>query len=275
MFKLSGNALPRISLLLATFSLAACGGGGSSDGGSDPAPDGGSGSGTEATAVEPGIFETTVTPGSGAPDQVARTLLSSSGEYAIFTNALSGTFGTLTFHSDDTFSGNGKNVFFDETWQSNDGSLEGSSISSEEITATFTADSSEPDNYSDIIGIRANGLSDLKVTMQDLYETFSLYDEDGETVTASVTINTSGTVNGSTADGCAISGDISIPDPAYNLFEGDLLFENCNDVDGVSSDQRDGNYRIIGYLLPRGDGIKRLVFAGTNGEVMSLFSGTN
>lgn len=275
MYKLSGNALSGFSLLFIALSLAACGGGSSSSDGGSGSSSSGSDPITGGTAVKPGIFVTTVTPGSGAPDQEALTLLSSSGKYVIFTtNTPTGTIGTLTFRNDDTFSDDdGTYVFFDETWQSFDGSLEGSAISSEEFTATFTADTAEPDVGSDITGIRFNELSDLPVTIQDLYATYSLPDS-----AMTVTIEPDGPdgkVTGSTNDGCVINGDISIPDPAYNIFEGNLLFENCPDAGVVSSNQRNGDYPIIGYLLLLSEGGKRLVFAGTNGEVMSLFNGTN
>lgn len=276
MFMLPGNVLPRFSLIFATLLLAACGGGGggggSSDGGGDPAPGGGGDPVTVAPSVNPGLFSSTITYASGALED-AFTLISSSGEYAIFsTDSQAGTFGTLTFRSDDTFSGNGTNVFLDGTWQSIDGSLEGSAINSEEFSATFAADTAGPEFGLDIVGFRENAVSDLRVTMQDLNGTYSMLA--GGTTT--VTISADGTVTGSDSTTCVINGAISIPDPAYNIFEGTLSFADCGNVDGgASSAQRNGDYPIVGFLQSVQTGDKQLVFAGTNGEVRSVFIGNN
>lgn len=279
MSELSKNALSGFSILLATLSLAACGGGGgssSSDDKNDSPTGGGSGQGSGSVAVEavlkPGIFVTTITEGDS--EQQALTLLSSSGRYAVYTNSLAGIFGTLTFRGDDTFSGGGKNVFLDETdnWQSIVGTLEGSATSStdSEFNAILTA---KPDINSELLGVRFDELSDLQVTMSELYGTYSLIDS-----SMSVTIEpdaSGGNITGSTRDGCVISGAVDIPDPNYNIFEANLLFEMCPDVSVASSNQRNGNYQTIGYLRPLGNGGKRLIFAGTNDDVITLFSGDN
>ncbi len=277
MFKPSGNALPRMSLLLATFSLAACGGGGggsSSDDGNNLEP------GT--TTVEPGVFEATVTYAAGGADS-AFTLLSSSGRYAtIVTSKQSpdGTFGTFTFANDDTVSGTGINVFLDgQTWDSDEGSLEGNVISSQEFMATFTA----PDSSSEITFVRDTQFSDLGITMEDLSGSYSMdrRTEDGEGgyssgVLTNVTIDSGGTVTGSDTvvgsdptKACVINGSVTIPDTAYNSFEGTLNLDNCSDIEGGATGlQRDGDYQIVGAYEPATNDI---VFAGTNGTVVALF----
>jgi hypothetical protein len=281
MFKPTASVFPRFSLFFAVISLAACGG--SSDGGSNPVQDVIGTPEAVATGIKPGVYSTTI---SGDSNPQALTLISSTGEYAVFADALAGTFGTLTFTGDETISGSATNVFFDRNWQSVDGSLQVSTINSEAFTAAFTAANAGPGVGSDITGTRINEVSDRRLTMQELFETYSLSETNRDTgvVTqrASVTIDPDGTVFGSEittgtdpGQGCIISGDVGIPDPAYNIIEGDLSFTNCADIEGASRDQRNGNYHIIGYLLRFDDGEKRLVFAGTNGDVMSLFSGSN
>lgn len=281
MFKPSGNALPRMSLLIATFSLAACGGGGSSsDDGNNSEP--GTTPEPETTAVDPGVFETTVTYAAGGGDN-AFTLLSPSGKYAtIITSKQSpdGTFGTLTFADDGTVSGTGNNVFLDgETWDSEDGSLEGNVVSSQEFIATFTA----PDSSSEITLVRDTEFSDLGVTMEDLSGSYSMdrRTEDGEGgyssgVLTNVTIDSGGTVTGSDTvvgsdpdKACVINGSVTIPDATYNSFEGTLNLDNCSDIDGGATGlQRDGDYQIVGAYEPATNDI---VFAGTNGTVVALF----
>ncbi len=275
MFKPTANVLARFSLFFAVTALAACGGGGGGSSDSGTGPGTGSGPGAGATAVKPGIFESTISSGSEGTDQQARTLVSPSGRYAIFTGNLTGTFGTLTLSSrdEDTFSGDGKNLFFDKTWQSFDGSLQGNtSTNSEQFNATFTPDNTESGVVSDIIGFRSNVASDLDVTMTDLNETYFLPD----TNPTSVTIGLDGKVTGSEAnDGCVFNGDISIPDPAYNIFEGTLSLTNCADTGAVPAEQRNGDYQIVGFLLPLSEGVKNLIFAGTNGNAIFSFSGAN
>lgn len=281
MFKPTANVFPRISLFFAVISLAACGG--SSDGGSSPVQGDAGTPEAVATGIKPGVYSTTI---SGDSSPQALTLISPSGEYAVFADALAGTFGTLAFTGNETFSGSATNVFFDRTWQSAGGSLQVSTINSEAFTAAFTATSAEPGAGSDITGIRINEVSDRRLTMQELFETYSLSETDRETgvVTqrATITVDPDGTVFGSETttgtdpgQGCIISGNVGIPDTAFNIIEGDLSFTNCADIEGASQDQRNGSYRVIGYLLRFDDGAKRLVFAGTNGDVMSLFSGDN
>lgn len=259
MFKLSGNALPRMSLLLATFSLAACGGGGggsSSDDGNNLEP------GT--TTVDPGFFMTTITYASGEEPDRASTLLSPTGEYVTVISDADGTFGELTFRSDDTFSGAGTNVFFDGGWQSEDGSLEGNVVSPQELIATYTA----PRGNSELTLERANEFSDLGVTLGDLE---GIYLMSGG-ISTSVTINSNGEVtDGSDSTGCVISGTITIPNPAFNIFEVDLTLSNCGEIEGgATSAQRNGEYEGLGAYDPENS---ELLFSGTNGKVVALFIG--
>lgn len=279
MFKLSGNALPRISLLFAALSLAACGGGG---GGGSSSDDGNNLEPGTTTTVDPGVFETMVTYAAGGSDS-AFTLLSPSGKYAtIVTSKPSpdGTFGTLTFADDGTVSGTGNNVYLDgETWDSEDGSVEGNVISSQEFTATFTA----PDSSSEITLVRDTEFSDSGVTMEDLSGSYSMdrRTEDGEGgysdgVLTNVTIDSGGTITGSDTvvgsdpdKACVINGSVTIPDATYNSFEGTLNLENCSDIEGgATGPQRDGDYQIVGAYEPATNDI---VFAGTNGNVVALF----
>ncbi len=308
--KTTANVLSRFSLLFAMLMLAACGGSGSSgdgtdpvqneqnggtepvpddgsdpvpddgsdpvsDGGTDPVPDDGTDPGTVATAVKPGLFLTSITYDSGIPDQQGFALISSSGKYAFYRNGRAGTFGKLTSDGDNKFSGDGTKVFLDETWQSVDGALEGSvsASSPEEFNATFSPDTAEPDVGWKITGVRSDEVSDPEITMEDLSGIYFL----SEANPTSVTIETNGTVTvDDSSSGCKFGADkISIPDPAYNIFEGTLSLSDCADIDGASGDQRDGDYPIIGYLLRFPEGAKRLVFAGTNGDVVFLFSGAN
>jgi len=281
MFKLPGNVLPRFSLLFATLSLVACGGGGggSSDGGNDPAPNDGNGSGTVATAVDPGLFDTTIRYDSGDPDRIGFTLLSPSGKYATIVTtapAPDGTFGTLTFGSEVTFSGSGTNVFRDDTgtWESVDGALEGNVISRGELDATFTPNSG---SGSELTLIRDDDLSDLGGgTMEDLAGNYSMDRRTAGGVLTNLEIipsgtsETSGTVDGSDSEGCVISGTITIPDTTYNVFEADLRLDNCGDiVGGASGEDRGGEYEdIVGVFDP---GSNDILFAGTNGKVIALF----
>ncbi|NMT63642.1 hypothetical protein [Marinobacter orientalis] len=294
MSKLTGNVLPGFSVLFIALSLAACGGGGGSsssddgtgggtDGGSGSTPDDGSDPVAVETVVKPGIFTSTITE-SGEPDQSALALLSSTGEYAVFsTETQAGTFGRLTFQSDDTFSEDveeeekGTYVFLDESriWRSIDGSLKGSAASLEEFTAAFTGDAADSDVDLSITGKRFNALSDQQLTMEeDLNATYSMLA--GE-ITTEVNISLDGSVTGSDTTGCVISGPsgaISIPDPAYNIFEGTLSFTECPPLNGVTSDQRNGDYQIVGYIQSSEERGKELVFAGTNDDVRSVFIGT-
>jgi len=262
-------------------SLAACGG--SSNGGSGSGPEGTGDPEPVATGVKPGVYSTTIA-GDATPQ--AFTLVSSSGEYGLFANARAGTFGTLALGNGEPITGNGANVFFDEIWQSVDGTLDVNVINSEEFTAAFTAAGSDPGAGSDVTASRINELSNRGLTMQALSDTYFLSDTDRDTgvvsQTASVTIDADGTVTGSESvpgsdpdKGCIISGTVSIPDTAVNILEGNLSFTNCATIDSASSQQRNGDYRVIGYLLRFDAGAKRLVFAGTNNKVMSLFSGDN
>lgn len=251
-------------IVFSALTLSACGGGGSSDDRNT----------STAVKFKPGAFNSAIANGAGGTDEIAITLLSPSGNYAIFTTSQTGTFGTLRFPSNKTFSDdNGVYVFLNEKWMSIDGSLEGRSISSEEFIATFTAHTAEPSVGLEIVSIRNNELSDIGVTSQELSDNYSLPNNSfAVTITAD---GTAGTVTGSTKDGCVINGSITIPNPTYNIFEGNFGFAGCPGIDVASSEQRNGNYEIVGYLKPLGDGVKRLVFSGTNGHVMTLFSGTN
>ncbi|WP_152206626.1 hypothetical protein [Marinobacter changyiensis] len=278
MFKKPGIVLTRFSLIFAMLSLAACGGGGgggSSDNGSDPVPDGGSDPVIVESVLKPGVFSSTITYDSGDTEE-AFALISPSGEYSIFSSeSQTGTFGTLTFRSDDTFSGNGTSVFLNGTWQSIDGSVEGGVVDPEVFTATFAAATAEPEFGLDVTGTRENEVSDLRVTMEDISGTYSMMT--GQ-LTTTVTINPSadgGAVTGSDGTGCSINGTIVIPDPAYNIFEGVLSLTNCPALNGVSPDQRNGDYPVVGFLQTLEAGDKLLAFAGTNGEVRSVFIGDN
>ncbi len=280
MFKPTANALSRFSLLFAVTTLAACGG--SSGGGSGSSDDGvgpEAEPGSVATAVKPGIFNSTITYESGAIEP-ARTLISSSGEYAIYTTQTlvntAGMFGTLMSPDDNTFSDDSATyVFLDGTWQPANGSLEGEGDASslEQFTATLTA---EPDvGVVRITGIRLNELSNLQVTLQNLSETYSQSTADG-VETVAVTIHADGTVTGSTAD-CVINSNNNVPirpDPTYNIFEAELSITNCAPTDEASSEQRNGVYTIVGFLRPSPQGTKQLAFAGTNGELIFSFIGT-
>lgn len=275
MFKPTAHLISRFSLLFAILSLAACGG--SSGGGGGSGSDDGNDPAGATAAVEPGFFTTTVSHDSEEPDQQAFALIGPSGKYAFFTNGVDGIFGTLAFGSDDTFSGDAENVFLDETWQSVDGSVQGSSVSAEQFNARFTASSAEPDAGSDITGTRSNTVSDMSLTLEELSATYSL---SGSGQTTTVTIASDGTVDGSETvtgsdpdQGCIISGAVDIPDPAYNIFEGNLTLTNCAAIEGATSEQRNGDYPIIGFLQPSQEGPGDLVFVGTNSDVIFLFIG--
>lgn len=276
MFKPTANLIPRFSLLFAVVSLAACGGS-SSSGGSGPTPGGVDDPAAATAPVEPGFFTTSVTHDSGAPDQDAFALISSTGQYAFFTDGVDGIFGTVAFGNEDTFTGGAENVFLDETWQSVDGSVQGNSISAEQFNARFTASTAEGDAGTDITGNRSNTVSDRSLTMEELSATYSL---SGSDQTTAVTIGSDGSVTGSETvtgsdpdKGCIISGSVEIPDAAYNIFEGNLSLTNCASIEGATSEQRNGEYPVIGFLNPVEDGPGDLVFVGTNSDVIFLFIG--
>lgn len=269
MLKVANKASTGLLIVFSALTLSACSGG-SSSGGTAPA----------AVKFKPGIFRSIIANESEGTGQKAFTLLSSSGKYSI-TSGKARTSGTLTFPSSDTLSDdNGTYVFFDEKWVSLGGSLKGKSINSEEFAVTFTSDTAEPNVNFKIRNTRDNELSDIGVTLQELSETYSLdkgqdKDKDDFVVTISADGSKEALVTGSTLDGCAINGSVTVPNSAFNIFEGSLTFSGCPGIDDASSEQRDGKYEVIGYLQPLEKGLKRLVFSSDNGDVTSIFSGTN
>lgn len=254
MFNPLKNMSSRLSPFMAILLLSACGGGGSSDDGNNPV--------TVATTVKPGAYLTTIKYASGGVDEAA-TFLSSSGKFVSLISEVDGTFGTLTFRSDDTFSGTLTDVFFDGTWQSLSGSVEGNVIGSEELTGTATASGLS----SDITLTRVNAYSDLGVTMQDLSGNYVMTD----TVSTAVTVTSDGALTGQDDTGCTFNGNVSIPDTTYNIFEVVLSVANCGDIaGGASGALRDGDYQGIGAYDPD---LKELEFAGTDGDVVAVFIG--
>lgn len=262
-----GKVNAGLLLISSAFALSACGGGsGSSKDSKAPA----------AVEFRPGIFKSAIFSGPGNEGTGAFTLLSSSGKYAITSTESTSTAnqarvsGTLRFPSKDTLSDpDASYVFSNEKWMSIAGSLTGMSINLEEFATKFISDPAEPSVVLDVVSIRDDELSDLGVTLQELHETYSLPGS-----VFAVTIDPDGSVTGSAKE-CGIIGSITIPNPAYNIFEGSLTFSGCPDIDEASSEQRNGTYDVIGYLKPLGQGVKRLVFSSDNGEVLSVFSGTN
>lgn len=209
---------------------------------------------------------TTVTYPSGASDDAA-TLLSPTGNYVTVVSDADGTFGSLTFNDDKTLSGTGTNVFLDETWQSVDVSLEGNVVNSEQFTATAT----NPDFSSELSLARANDISDLGLTLEDLAGSYvmSAGPNSPDGVSTTVNIATDGTVDGQDTSNCNFEGTVSIPDTSFNIFEGNLSVTLCEDIEGgATGDQRNGDYEVIGSYDPS---INQVLFSGTNGTVVALF----
>ncbi|WP_416397148.1 hypothetical protein [Allohahella sp. A8] len=215
-----------------------------------------------ATTVKPGAFVTEIQYESGEFDE-ALTLLSPSGKFVSLVSDTDGTFGTLTFRSNNTFYGSGTDVFLDETWQTVGGSLEGKVINAETLTATATG----PGSTSSITLVRDNVYSDLGISLQAISGTYLMVD----TVTTTITIDTNGAVTGQDDSGCTFNGTVSIPDPSYNIFEAVFSAANCGDIDGGASGAlKDGSYEVLGAYDPD---LLELELAGTDGDVVALFIG--
>ncbi|GAA3975823.1 hypothetical protein [Allohahella marinimesophila] len=256
MFELLKNTALRVSPVVAALAMAACGGGGgSSGGGGEPV--------AVATTVKPGAFVTEIRYESGGVDE-AITLLSPTGKFVTIVSEIDGTFGTLTFRSNNTFTGVGSSVFLDEVWESVNGSLEGRVISSESLTATATS----PGFTSGSSFVRENTYSDLGVTLEAISGTYVMVD----TTSTTVTITSDGAITGQDDSGCTFNGSVTIPDPRYNVFETVFSAANCGDIPGGASGAlRDGEYQALGAYDPD---LLELELAGTDGDVVALFIGS-
>lgn len=253
MFKLTGNVLPRFSLLFIALSLAACGGGG-----------GGGSSGSEpkaqSTDLKPGVFYIgrVFTDGS---KKVGISFLSPTGKFVAILDLVD--FGTLTFSDSGQFSGQIEEYNLGDFSGPTSGTLSGEVKSSKEASLT----ASKTDFASNGALLRKDEPSDLGVTLEEISATYTPIDSN-----SSITIASDGVVDGSDQTGCAFRGDVDIPDETINVFEVTYEASNCGPLsaEGATENDRNGKFTGLGTYDPS---VGEVLFYARNGTVAWMFKG--
>ncbi|MCR8915977.1 hypothetical protein FDP08_02605 [Marinobacter panjinensis] len=304
MLKLPENTLTRFSLVIATLSLAACGGGGSgsttvvseSNPGGDTPVDTSSGSddfsGTEVqdyfvgdTAIlKAGVFSAMVTYVNDNPPPVDGVmLLSPTGNYTFImdtdwntsfkANIVQGTLTSDGISDSGFYDIEGPVVeyeLFDEWFRTPETSDKKATIVG--VVPSDDNDSAFLDTGTRVeeIAINRDPVSDLSLSfaqIQGIYESTAGPDPQ-------IIIDGDGGING-VDRGCIIEGQITIPVAAVNVYELSYKASGCTNLDEATGEERDGDYLGIGTFTPASsEGEGSIEFAASNGKIAFYFAGT-
>lgn len=253
MFKLTGNVLPRFSLLFIALSLAACGGGGGSSG-SEPK--------AQSTDLKPGVFDIGRIFSDGSTKE-GISFLSPTGKFVAILDLVD--FGTLTFSDSGQFSGPIEEYNLAVFSGPTSGTLSGEVVSSKEANLT----ASRSDLTSNGVLLRNDEHSDLGVTFEELSAVYTVINS-----TSLITIGPTGEVTGGDR-GCDFYGQVVIPDKTINVFEVTYEASNCPPLPAEGEDAtamaRNGEFTGLGTYDPSGG---ELLFYAHNGTVAWMFKGT-
>jgi len=174
----------------------------------------------------------------------------------------------INFDQDGSFSGSGTDIFYSgDKWVQNDGNLEGEAVSKSVIEgeAKTTSDKRLSSfTLSRNRAISAQGAS-LDAVGGKTYEQTS-----GKNANV-VTIQKNGALTGSDNNtGCALNGNVSVPDERFNVYEVSFDATSCDDASDTAADLRNGAYTGLAWY-DQDPG--RLYIIVENGEVTRVFSG--
>lgn len=291
MFKLPGNTFSRFSLLFATLSLAACGGGGSSGttvvntgSSGDTAPeDTSSGNddfvgkgvkdyfvGDDAT-LEAGVFLGQVNYTNDNPPVDGFMLLSPTGNFTFIldtdsvtsleTNTISG---TLTLE-DAEIEGSAVEYELFEKWYRSSGSIKGT-VNSIESALLFTGGIVENAEINRVGEASDPGDQNLSFSL-----IAGIYETNGSD--PQIMIDVDGGING-VDRGCILEGQITIPVAEINIYELSYEASGCSDLAEAPGEKRDGDYLGVGTFTPaNGEGEGGIEFSASNGKMAFYFAG--
>lgn len=118
---------------------------------------------------------------------------------------------------------------------------------------------------------RANDSSDRGLAIADIVRTFTLTGSG----TTEFTVGADGTLSGSDTAGCVFAGEVTIPEPAINVFDIDFTADMCGGNVGPANDVRNGTFAGVGTYLPDdGTGTGDLLMFGVaDTDIAAIFSG--
>lgn len=254
--------------ILASSMLAACGGGGGSS--TDDPVTGESGEPvveesprTASEKMAPGVYATEVEYEAGGTES-GIAFLSPAGDFVNVINVLDMTFGSLTFEGESSIKGTATDIFFAATaWQTTSGNLSGTIQA--EGTATLTAAADNSTTATTVTLARENDFSNQDITLEKVSATYTMAGA-GDVMT-SINIDPEGEITGTDGTECSFLGQLTIPDPDFNVYEVTYQATNCGEANGKS---RNGQFTGLGTYDPvEGE----LFFAGSNGELTAFFRG--
>ncbi|MFE8071554.1 hypothetical protein QQM79_10885 [Marinobacteraceae bacterium S3BR75-40.1] len=251
--------------LLSMFLLTACGGGGSGGGGGggsspDNTSSSGESSGTSGNsnqsaqtgeAARPGVYSGEITTSSG-DTKVSIAVLGPDNRLVLFIEGGVYDRGSVSFDG-SKMTGELKEF---RTAAVESGSIE-ATMTSNSFSGTAT---SEDGTESKLAYQRLGSVSDEGADMDKIKGSWT---EQKDGISTNFTVMSNGELDGSESDGCVFDGQVTIPDPQYNLYAVSFDGANCAGRPEASASERNaGSYQGFAYLTS----------SETNGNGLNLFA---
>ena len=212
------------------------------------------------TALRPGVYGTDIASTNGGSEN-AVTWISKSGRYVTAIRGNNAVFGNVEETSEEgVLEGTATSVFFNGTWNRDEGSLIGLVIDPVSLIYSITGDFSANAELTRFVDLSndAQSLSDLSgsYTSTDMTTTF--------------TIDGTGGLSGADSTGCVFDGEISVQASSVNVVDVTFDASNCGSTSSSSASERNGRYTGLGSY----DSVNFIIsLYSINGTVILPFQG--